>query len=112
MRGESAQRLSASKISSDHGDCRVFRLVLCSTPFGIKDQFGDGQVSGEEWGDLCSTPFGIKDQFGQPLGQRPPLSIRAQRLSASKISSEGNLGRCPKGHVCSTPFGIKDQFGK
>jgi len=84
---------------------------MCSTPFGIKDQFGLA-LSLHENVDFvlnafrhqrsvrpraglhhhlrqpCSTPFGIKDQFG----------------SGKKIV-------VPSDNLCSTPFGIKDQFG-
>jgi len=37
---------------------------MCSTPFGIKDQFGTIEKEVYLSEALCSTPFGIKDQFG------------------------------------------------
>ena len=83
----SAQRLSASKISSDNRRSPGRGASMCSTPFGIKDQFGRRFPVAPERTDRCSTPFGIKDQFGWTAKDDHGTDICAQRLSASKISS-------------------------
>ena len=130
----------------------------CSTPSGIEDQFTQYWRVISSRRVVCSTPSGIEDQFTlepdyviDPLGHvlnafrhrrsvHPgrdrswSLSYRAQRLPASKISSQ-RRGR--RGHAdpdvlnafrhrrsvhnaevaeamriltCSTPSGIEDQF--
>jgi len=84
--------------------------VLCSTPFGIKDQLSAMPKIRRSLSVLCSTPFGIKDQlsgFGQALSAK---AFSAQRLSASKINSERPRKPFVPPVRCSTPFGIKDQL--
>ncbi|TMQ76465.1 hypothetical protein ACCUM_4315 [Candidatus Accumulibacter phosphatis] len=63
----------------------AFDLVMCSTPFGIKDDgtMNAHTLSAGEKG--CSTPFGIKDD-------------------GTMIEADSTLPKCR----CSTPFGIKD----
>jgi hypothetical protein len=59
---------------------------------------------------LCSTPFGIKDQYTKRQIKNIQIYASAQRLSASKISTHQGKIRTTCCLVCSTPFGIKDQY--
>ena len=114
-----------------------FVLLACSTPFGIKDQFGPNRPGRMSVDDRCSTPFGIKDQFGlRPTiyggrscnvlnAFRHQRSVRDDRERGLPLRSvvlnafrhqrsvrDGWMNRTPSSAVeCSTPFGIKDQFG-
>src|SRR5581483_3114448 len=85
----------------------------CSTPFGIKGTFTHPGLGQQARGLMCSTPFGIKGTFTRPTAiiRAPPVNlcstpfgikgtftrlgvyltvtstVRAQRLSASKVLS-------------------------
>ena len=157
----SAQRLSASKVSTQpEAEKQELLAFLCSTPFGIKGFYAfGGAVDGPET-TLCSTPFGIKGFYAlgeerkQQLGQTcsTPFGIKgfyaqrrifrilptesAQRLSASKVSTQsegyevhplphvlnafrhqrflrnGNPGPASPAGTCSTPFGIKGFYAR
>ena len=133
-----AQRLSASRIISAWISVLASDFApLCSTPFGITDYIGGGcGAAARRQSFWCSTPFGITDYIGQSGGRRfgyvsvlnafrhhglyrwrrcrPRTCTRrsAQRLSASRIISEGRWTWEEAAlHMCSTPFGITDYIG-
>jgi len=96
--------------TQDYFERMVPLAIRCSTPFGIKDQLSSAQAICFSVPALCSTPFGIKDQLS-PITQFWHLeSVRAQRLSASKINSVCLHLYHARFPLCSTPFGIKDQL--
>ncbi len=105
-------------------------MLLCSTPFGIRDstRLDHSNLDGSQ---VCSTPFGIRDSTLQCVQESSAKGGSAQRLSASEIRHEGyKLRNCStnraqrlsaseirhvkhKGDLtqwlaCSTPFGIRD----
>ena len=109
---ESAQRLSASKVSTvgprgSSGRRRkvlnAFRhqrflrsllrfvgfvvSIMCSTPFGIKGFYGGMTPLARNPPNMCSTPFGIKGFYGNQRPRMPRTIWCAQRLSASKVST-------------------------
>jgi len=106
----SAQRLSASKINSGPGarnrqpDIAVLNAFRHqrSTQFQLVSDVADHL--------LCSTPFGIKDQLSRIRSHDSLSRFCAQRLSASKINSGLTLISILAKRKCSTPFGIKDQL--
>ena len=84
----------------------------CSTPFGITDYIGFGRTFRQPCSQRCSTPFGITDYIGGARrGHRHHVS-GAQRLSASRIISDGDgSAAISRRFQCSTPFGITDYIG-
>ena len=89
---------------------RLNAPLMCSTPFGIRDEntrawrrVGAPRVS-------CSTPFGIRDENTVTIHGEPwaivecstPFGIRDENTFANdKITY--------KIRQCSTPFGIRDE---
>ena len=104
----SAQRLSASQISSQATEAHQKALEGCSTPFGITDLITRRRPRGSR------LPFRAQRLSASQISSRPrtlnfPFKISsAQRLSASQISSLRRSERRESGWACSTPFGITD----
>ena len=132
-RVESAQRLSASKISAPRTRrrCRTrwrrvlnaFRHQRFLHASAAPDRFGEllvlnafrhqrflhlAGIAERRRAILCSTPFGIKDFCTPSRFVRMISCVCAQRLSASKISAQVPIVTVFVDYECSTPFGIKD----
>jgi hypothetical protein len=80
IKESSAQRLSASKINSE------------KVPQAWRPSF------------MCSTPFGIKDQFSLSISKFGGAAWCAQRLSASKINSVQRSLHLPAVHLVLNAF--------
>ena len=53
---------------------------LCSTPFGIADEFAGLVQNGSMNLDLCSTPFGIAEERSLDIGPASPQLCRIRLL--------------------------------
>ena len=108
---QGAQRLSASKINSPPALEVGIQNNSCAQRLSASKINSQNRIGEQFQHPVCSTPFGIKDQFTRSPPLSDPQRPGAQRLSASKINSRGNCGRAViRSRMCSTPFGIKDQF--
>ena len=81
-----AQRLSASRMNGLPDFCTIDPAGVCSTPFGITDEWTLALASTMASSLACSTPFGITDEWTCFLVCSPTFGSSAQRLSASRMN--------------------------
>ncbi len=84
------------------------RAVELAEPVGIEGNITRFAGDGAAWDAACSTPVGIEGNITRPPGQPVHPGPSAQRLSASKGTSQAILSHSiPIRPMCSTPVGIE-----
>ena len=107
---KSAQRLSASEMSSLPGLDRLLLLLAVLNAFRHQRCLHVVIKRETDKAYLCSTPFGIRDVFTTAASTQTAPGGCAQRLSASEMSSLRIVSGWNGRSWCSTPFGIRDVF--